>query len=100
MSLSIRATRKYSTLPGLNPRRGDQTTAVRTGREYLDSTSSGDIASFPTPKTPKKFISLPLAGAFGIARRMERIVPWTMSPPTFSPDDRRRVHKPSGEKEV
>src|SRR5712664_4545444 len=99
-SLSIRATQKYFTLPGSNPPHGNQTTAVKTGRAYLDLTSSGDIASFPTPKTPRKFTSLHLAEAFGMARWMEKIVHWTMLPPSFSLDDRTTVHKPPGEKEI
>src|SRR6266403_5599501 len=100
MSPSIRATRKYSTLPGSNPPHGNRTTAVKTGRAYLDLTSSGDIASFLTPKTPRRFTSLHLAGAFGMARWTEKIVHWTMLPPSFNPDDRTRVNKPPGEKEI
>src|SRR6266852_4351767 len=90
MSPSIRATRKCFTLPGSNPPRGNQTTAVKTGHAYLDLTSSGDIASFPTPKTPRKFTSLHLAEAFGMARWMERIVHWTSLRLSCSLDDRTR----------
>src|SRR6266849_7454378 len=100
MSPWIRATRKYFTLPGSNPPHGNQTTAVKTGHAYLDLTSSGDIASFPTLKTPRKFISLLSAEAFGMARWMERIVHWTTLRRSFSPDDRTKVHKPPGKKEI
>src|SRR6266850_5121263 len=100
MSPWIRATRKYYTLPGSNPPHGNQTTAVKAGREYLALTSNGGIASFPTPKTPKKFTLQHLAGAFGMARWMEKIVHWTSLRLSFSLDDRTRVHKPPGEKEI
>src|SRR5712691_1216909 len=86
MSPSIRATRKYSTLPGSSPRHGNQTTAGKTGRAYLDLTLNGDIASFPIPRTPKKFTSQRLAGASGMAPWMEKIVHWTSLRPSFSLD--------------
>src|SRR5882724_7908958 len=86
--------------PGLNLRHGDQTTAANTGRALQASTSNGGIASFLTPKTPKKFISQHLAEAFGMAPWMEKIVHWTMLRLSFNPDDRTRVHKPPAEKEI
>src|SRR2546426_7724808 len=91
MSPWIRATRKHFTLPGLNPPHGNQTTAVETGRAYLDLTSNGGIASFPTPKTPKKFTSRHLAEAFGTDPWMEKVVRWTSLHPSFSPDDSART---------
>src|SRR5712671_4633032 len=40
---STRAIQEYCTLPASSLLRGNQTTAVNTGRASLDSTSSGDI---------------------------------------------------------
>src|SRR6267378_8395000 len=91
MSLSIRAMRKYSTLPGSNPPLGNQATAAKVGREYLDLTSNGDIASFPIPKNPRKSISPPSGEAFGMARWMEKIVHWISLRLSFSLDDNART---------
>src|ERR1700674_5477332 len=74
-----RATQEYFTLPGSSPPHGNRATAAKAGRAYLALTSNGDIASFLTLKTPKKFTSQPSAGAFGMVLWMEEIVHWTSS---------------------
>src|SRR5712664_1530235 len=99
-SLSIRATQKYFTLPGSNPPHGNQTTAVETGRAYLDLTSNGGIASFPTPKTPKKFTSRHLAEAFGMDPWMEKVVHWISLRLSFSPDDSARTARWERDKRI
>ena len=91
MSPSIHATRKSFTLPGSNPPHGNPAIEVKTGRAYLDLTLSGDIASFPTPKTPKKFTLRHLVEAFGMDPWMEKAVHWTSLRLSFSQDDRTRM---------
>src|SRR6266850_2564829 len=100
MSPLIRAMRKYFTLPGSNPPHGNPAIAVKTGRAYLDLTLSGGIASFPTPRTPEKFTLRHLAEGSGMAPWMEKVVHWTSLRLSFSLDDRTRVHRLSGEKEI
>jgi len=80
------STRKFSTLAGSSPPHGNQATAGKTGRAYPALTLNGDIASFPIPKIPKKFTSQPLAGAFGMAPWMGKIVHWTSLRLSFSRD--------------
>src|SRR6266566_4388857 len=102
MLLLTRATQEYFTLPGSSPLHGNQATAAKAGRAYLALTSNGDIGSFLTPKTPKKFTSQPSAGAFGMVLWMEKIVHWTSLHPSFSLDKsegtywRERGRKPHG----
>src|SRR6267143_2153398 len=91
MLLKTRATQEYFTLPGSSPPHGNQTTAVKAGRAYLALTSNGDIGSFRTPKTPKKFTSRPSAGAFGMVLWTEKIVRWTSLRLSFSLDDSART---------
>src|ERR1700675_2691842 len=100
MSPLIRATRKYFTLPGSNPPHGNPPIAVKTGHAYLGLILSGGTASFPTPKTPRKFTLRHLGEAFGMDPWMERVVHWTSLRLSFSLGDRTRMHKPSGEKEI
>src|SRR5207245_8239851 len=64
-----------------------QSSACKAWRGYLVLPSNGDIASFRSLETPNKFTSQRLAGAFGRAPWMEKIVHWTSLRLSFSLDD-------------